>query len=469
MANIQRNGFYHDPGLAQAASNLAGLFAPPSGSDAAGWAAANAKNAEAQRLAALYAYARDPNFSQQQFDRLGVGAGAYAPTQSYYAVDTGAATTRRGQDVDAATSRANNANTVRGGVIGQMYQPLNPGQVRPEVPVDIAGVVGLPAMAGTAGAPKPLSETEARGEDYRALRGDGSLTNQMIVDSIVGKEAPVQALGPGGTPQYMSPGAAVRQGAQPFVERKSGASAMAVLADGKTQVPAVQDTRTGQWRAAQTGEVLPPDVKIFDLPKATGSAAQIGLPTANAVTPQREVTGDDIDRVITAVEQNPQLTTGIIGQLTSGIGGTPAGDVSALLDSIKANVSFDQLQAMRSASPTGGALGAISDQEGKLLQSTLGSLQQSQSPSQFLYNLKRLKNVQLDIIHGAGKGPARHELGAASAPAGTAPTAALAPAAPTAGGLDPRAVEMLRANPALAPQFDEVFGQGAAQRALGGQ
>lgn len=106
-------------------------------------------------------------------------------------------------------------------------------------------------------------------------------------------------------------------------------------------------------------------------------------------------------------------TTGI-GSIMSGIPGTKAHDLAATLDTIKANIGFDRLQKMRAESPTGGALGSVSDSENKMLQSTLGSLAQSQSREQFMQNLDRLENVYLDIVHGKGnwrKGTSGVEVG----------------------------------------------------------
>lgn len=121
----------------------------------------------------------------------------------------------------------------------------------------------------------------------------------------------------------------------------------------------------------------------------------------------------DIDR---ALDLSDQLgTTGFAAQLTQDIGGTPANDLRATLNTIRANVGFDKLQQMRNASPTGGALGQVSERENLLLQSTLGSLEQSQSKAQFQGNLRRLRNVYLDIIHGPGEGPERS--GESAAPA----------------------------------------------------
>jgi hypothetical protein len=48
---------------------------------------------------------------------------------------------------------------------------------------------------------------------------------------------------------------------------------------------------------------------------------------------------------------------------------------------------------MRENSPTGGALGQVSDIENRLLQATLGSLEQAQSLPQFVQNLQQLKQI----------------------------------------------------------------------------
>ena len=65
---------------------------------------------------------------------------------------------------------------------------------------------------------------------------------------------------------------------------------------------------------------------------------------------------------------------------------------------------------MRQASPTGAALGSVTERELSLLQATTGNLEQSQTAAQFKDNLRRLKNVHLDIIHGEGNGPPREKL-----------------------------------------------------------
>ncbi|GEC15260.1 hypothetical protein [Nitrobacter winogradskyi] len=125
---------------------------------------------------------------------------------------------------------------------------------------------------------------------------------------------------------------------------------------------------------------------------------------------QANIVVQDIDRALKLTKDSWTPVTGATGGLLSYIPGTSSYDLGSLLTTIKANAGFDQLSAMRAASPTGGALGSVSDSENKLLQSVIGSLEQSQSEKQFKDNLLRVKNTYLDIIHGKGKGPERERL-----------------------------------------------------------
>jgi hypothetical protein len=75
------------------------------------------------------------------------------------------------------------------------------------------------------------------------------------------------------------------------------------------------------------------------------------------------------------------------------IGGiTPAGQMESLMETIRANVGFDKLQAMREASPTGGALGSVTERELAFLQAVFGSLRQDISPENVTRNLTRLRD-----------------------------------------------------------------------------
>ena len=100
------------------------------------------------------------------------------------------------------------------------------------------------------------------------------------------------------------------------------------------------------------------------------------------------------DLVGVAKEQSTGWTTGFIGSQLSKVPGTPAYDLGRTLDTLLASAGFETLAEMRANSPTGGALGSVTERELALLQATWGSLQQAQSKEQFETNLDRF-NRQL--------------------------------------------------------------------------
>lgn len=79
---------------------------------------------------------------------------------------------------------------------------------------------------------------------------------------------------------------------------------------------------------------------------------------------------------------------------------TDANKLDKALNTIKSNVGFNRLQEMREASPTGGALGQVSEMENRLLQSTIASMDPSQGVDAMRKNLGRVKKVFFNTIHG---------------------------------------------------------------------
>ena len=99
-----------------------------------------------------------------------------------------------------------------------------------------------------------------------------------------------------------------------------------------------------------------------------------------------------VSTIDSAIEKVGKSTTGIGGKMFRYIPGSSATDLESDLDTIKANLGFAELQAMRASSPTGGALGAVSERELTALQSTVASLKQEQSSDQLRRNLEAIKN-----------------------------------------------------------------------------
>ena len=91
-------------------------------------------------------------------------------------------------------------------------------------------------------------------------------------------------------------------------------------------------------------------------------------------------------------------TTGTAGQMTSRIGGTPARDLQAALQTITSSIGFDRLQKMRDESPTGGALGQVSERELSQLNASLGAIDQFQSQDQLIKNLNTIRKQYKDAV-----------------------------------------------------------------------
>lgn len=139
-----------------------------------------------------------------------------------------------------------------------------------------------------------------------------------------------------------------------------------------------------------------------------------GSPAATAQATreeQQQLYGDvvieDIGRYKNLIENQGLLTpvTGVSGAIAQAIPGTPAADARALEQTIGANIQFDRLQAMREASPTGGALGSITEKELSDLRATLGSIGRSQSDAQLIQNLNRLEKIYSEIKRKADAYP----------------------------------------------------------------
>lgn len=88
---------------------------------------------------------------------------------------------------------------------------------------------------------------------------------------------------------------------------------------------------------------------------------------------------------------------GLVGPFTTGVGSllgnlpaTPAKDLKGTVDTIKANLGFEQLAKMRAASPTGGALGQIAVKELEFLQAAVSNLNTDQSEDQVRSNLEEV-------------------------------------------------------------------------------
>lgn len=293
---IQNNRMYNDPSLAQAFGNLASAFAPPSGSDLSGYAAAAAKKAETARLAELFSYARDPNFDQSNFDRMGQASGQWTPSTGYYGVDTTATTARRGQDVSAATDITKQRMQDAAAMARQQALPITAAEnATVFLPQGTEEATGLPSTLfgqtalspgetafradGTSlqGAAKPLSETEFVAQIMADMTPEQQRARAMgstPVETIVGAD---------GTPQIAWRNDAVGQ--QPAPARTTGS---VELKNYKTPGGATGSARfdpdINVWVDTQSGETLPAGTTTFNSSLQGGQdETGLGRTTTNRV------------------------------------------------------------------------------------------------------------------------------------------------------------------------------------------
>lgn len=434
---------YNDPALGAAFENIASIFAPPSAQDLVGYTTAQAKKQEAERLAWLFANPNDP-----LADRKATMAGVYTPTQSYYAVDQNNAVTMRGQDVTADTARATNLTDNQFGLAKQFMTPLNPGQVTPGLPGGIAAQFGVPELPRTEGLPKPLSLEEQKAKERADLRSNGMLSDTILLDTILGADAPVKTVDTNGKPIYSTPGAAARTGAQAYVDAGSqpaniqeyefarangytGTFDQWVTSKAKAGASSVQVGADGKLGAVPQGYMVVQD------PAAPNGVRMVPVPGGPADKQAQRVGNAGIasDVVNTAASRaleadKERLLGNVFGYLASYVPGTSNAEVYKQVDVLKSNATIEALNAMRAASPTGGALGSVTDRENAMLAAKAGMLDPA-SPN-FQRDLRDYQRTLLRTIHGTAEGDRIFaEQMAAPAAVGGA-TVAAPPAAPAA-------------------------------------
>jgi len=108
---------------------------------------------------------------------------------------------------------------------------------------------------------------------------------------------------------------------------------------------------------------------------------------------KQELLDTTIDEAIAMAD----YTTAGPAALLDFIPGTPMKELKTKLETIKAKVGFDELGEMRKNSPTGGALGQVSELENKLLQAVQGSIDNLNNPSELKSNLADIKRIRNEL------------------------------------------------------------------------
>jgi hypothetical protein len=154
-----------------------------------------------------------------------------------------------------------------------------------------------------------------------------------------------------------------------------------------------------------------------------GSSPYATEHSAEVVRKINDLIGDPADPK--AKNRINNRTAGVVGSALASLPfQTDARDVNAELESLAANLAFGQLQKMRDASKTGGALGSVAVEELKLLKNAEASIRQDQSPTNLTRQLGIIRDSANRFVEAAGAVGGLDPMRPASSRDGAAPGAA---------------------------------------------
>ena len=249
----------------------------------------------------------------------------------------------------------------------QMPVAAPPAQVAPVMPAITAPSVGLPAPADN----MALDYSKYPETGRPPVVTEPALAAPQQIPTTV---APAQAGGVVSMPTPTNPEAArlraIAGNPAIYLTKPDEAKKLADLAD-KIDPP-------GALEAAKKLEVAKAEMRL-NQPKIEQALAGTMMKSENV--------SNTISRAIDRVNN---WSAGY-GSLLSYIPESQARNLQADIATIKANIGFDELQRMRDASPTGGALGQVAVQELNYLQSAVANLDQAQSPGDLKRALADIK------------------------------------------------------------------------------
>jgi hypothetical protein len=226
-------------------------------------------------------------------------------------------------------------------------------------------------------------------------------------------------------------------------EGSPGSPKLAFQITAGPQGPTVQTAPIGGTQQPTQAEVL--DVKN----RAKTDAA---YPKASAAFKFADNKLDTLIEDVTRLRKNPGLggVTGLVFGRTPAIT-EAARSAEAEIEALKAKGSFNELREMRIQSPTGGALGNVSDRENAKLEAAFAALKQTQSEKDYKEKLDLLLSqlrVSKALIKEAfeeeyGYKQTAPSTGGGRSPARSAPDVTGLPAGATLGKPTSKGVEVL--------------------------
>lgn len=403
---------YQNPYFGQAISNIAQLFAPPSPQELVAGSAIRQNDAQAaklraetqseqqkaSRLAEFYGKITDPTTPRDMADRYGVGAGAYNPSQGYYAVDTQAATSRANNAADNARALEDRRMQEEGALARLYAAPVTAREGETVyLPNQTADAAGLPGVVR--GSAKPLTEEQWKAQQAERLRQSGAIDDRQIVNAIMGDTPVETVLAPDGKPRIVARPDAIGQQPAPKSQELSGVGKLIAERDA---LPA-GDPRRAEYDRAIAASGAPRQETAYDQEIGRQFAQSYGTITTKAdAARQSNATLGALDQALS----NPDVVTGALGptalSLRRAAVALGIGDAETVADSELVRTIGNQLALQLRNPETGlGMPGAVSDRDLQFLQQSVPGLANTVAGNRQLIDYMRRLNqrsVQIEQL-----------------------------------------------------------------------
>lgn len=233
--------------------------------------------------------------------------------------------------------------------------------------------------------------TIAQGQGQQILDQIAATANQLIAQGVPAEQVDAwaaQQMGGGQVVEGMptaSQQPQVGSNAGAFVGRRAEDEAAAVrAAQNQADLDFLPERQRIETQGAIDRTRGTEQVKAQVEKEAGRSKARLSLEQATARV-------NRVDALVNSIMPRVGYATAGVGSLTSALPGSPAGDLRRDLGTLQAIAGFDELNAMRASSPTGGALGNVTERELGFLQSVVRNIENSQSPGQLRTNLEEFR------------------------------------------------------------------------------
>jgi len=251
--------------------------------------------------------------------------------------------------------------------------------------------------------------TQMQNEMLANLYPEGSKERAMILAGVGTTEAAKQAFAPPPEPQERWEDIEAPPGMPGYYQRSTTTGQTRRVAAPPS--PGI-NINTGDVGAGSRPIVDKPDKgfqRIYN--PETNSYEDRPVPGANAAREREEDAFREYMKLQTSEFNYDNVTNeidraiGLTGPLTAGVGGallkdlpmTSARTLNNAITMVKSNLGFDRLQQMREESKTGGALGAVTEKEIDLLQSTVQRLDQLTDPQELIRALGVVKEQYIKV------------------------------------------------------------------------